>query len=101
MGLALGNDRGAVDPVRAAAIYKQGCDANDAWGCNNLAVLRARGLGGAKDEAQANALLLGACQAGLPEACANQRLLTGGSLRREGDIRTGPLLMSAARPYTR
>lgn len=84
-----------------ARSYGQSCDAGDVWGCNNLGVLQAKGAGVARDAARAAELLSRVCEAGLPEACANHRLLTDTSYLYDARRPAGPSLVASARPYTR
>lgn len=59
-----------------AGLFERGCSGGDVWGCNNLGALRARGIPGVtKNEPQAAEILSRACDAGLPEACANRQVM--------------------------
>ncbi len=124
VSLGLMHERGggvAIDVVRAAVFYEQSCAAGDVWGCNNLGALRAKGTDAATSGTGAD-LFARACDAGLPEACANRRLLAatgardtraptfadslmvailGTSVRGGQEQPVGPPLVTPARPYTR
>jgi TPR repeat protein len=101
LGLLHERGRGVpADPARAAALYASACDAADVWGCNNLGVLVSKSAGVPKDQARAVSLLSRACSGGLPEACANHRLLTDTSYFPETRSLT-VTLVEPARPYTR
>jgi tRNA A-37 threonylcarbamoyl transferase component Bud32 len=104
VGLGLMSERGRGLPMdlgRAAALYRQSCEAGDVWGRNNLGVAHAKGAGLAKNELRAAELFREACAAGLPEACANHRLLTDKTYPYDARRPRGPSLVESARPYTR
>jgi TPR repeat protein len=68
---ALAMQRGGdVEKARAAKAFQASCDAKDPAGCANLALMKLRGDGVAKDLEGAALLHRRACDAGLAMACA-------------------------------
>jgi len=58
------------DPVQAAALYKLGCDGDNARACAGLGLMYASGTGVTKDTDKAAALFKKGCDGGNPDACA-------------------------------
>lgn len=57
------------DMTQAHAFIKEGCDADDWWGCYQLGRLHRQGIGVTADKAKAAELFTAACENAVPQSC--------------------------------
>src|SRR5262249_19835863 len=96
LGFQLAYGAGTHDYQSGRTLLKRACDGGELFACPYLGALYEKGLGVAKDAAQALSIYRSACDAGNPLACVHVGLMYERGRGVEKDISRAQSLYSAA-----